>query len=303
MTDISIIILNWNTKKLLADCIDSILAHGAGVNYEIVVVDNHSSDDSVAMLREKYPQVRLLANEENLGFAGGNNQGVRIADGKYILLFNSDALMTPGALQTMAEFACSHPRAGMIGARLINPDGTFQASFTSIPTLWQEFLILSGIGRLLHGRNYPSRGPEVQKGPQQVGYVEGACMLCPREAYLQVGGLDEGYFMYAEDVDLCFAMHRGGWEVWYLPAAEVIHIGGASSHSRKPQREADLYKSRVRFFRKYYGGSQARRLKALIYFFTAIKNVYHRFLGWASGGRRGRPIVSLRMLAAALKEA
>ncbi len=303
MTDVSIIILSWNTRALLADCLDAVERCGAGVSFEIIVVDNHSSDDSLAMLRERYPRVRVIANNENVGFARGNNQGVQAASGRYVLLLNSDAFLTEGALPALLAFAEAHPKAGMVGARLVNPDGSFQASFTPIPTLKQEFLILSGLGRLLYGPNYPSRGAEMDAGPQRAGYVEGACMLSPRDAYLQVGGLDEGYFMYAEDVDLCFAMQRHGWEVWYHPGAEVIHLGGASSKNRKPQREADLYKSRVRFFRKYYGARQAGMLKAMIYFFTAVKNVYHRGLRLVSGGRLGRPVVSIRSLVSALKEA
>jgi hypothetical protein len=303
MTDVSIIILSWNTRRLLADCLDSIYRYQGEVDTEIIVVDNHSDDDSVAMLRERYPGVRLIANRENVGFARGNNQAARVACGRYVLLLNSDAMLTENALPALVQFADARPRAGMVGARLVYPDGSFQASFSPIPGLWQEFLLLSGLGRLLLGRNYPSRGPEIEAGPQLAGYVEGACMLAPRQAYLSVGGLDEGYFMYAEDVDLCFALRRSGWEVWYHPGAEVIHLGSASSQNRKPQREADLYRSRVRFFRKYYGSRQAAVLKGMIYFFTAVKNVYHRLLRAASGGKRGRPVVSMRALVSALKEA
>ena len=128
-------------------------------------------------------------------------------------------------------------------------------------------------------------------------------MLSPRSAYLEVGGLDEGYFMYAEDVDLCFAMHRGGWQVWYQPVARIIHLGSASSKNRKPQREADLYRSRVRFFRKNYGDSSATALKALIFAFTAVKMAAHRVLRLLSGGRLGRPVVGMRQLYTTLKGA
>ncbi len=303
MFDVSIIVVNWNTRQLLRDCIDSILRHSEGYSVEIVVVDNHSSDGSVEMVREQYPQVLLIANEENTGFARANNQGVRAASGRYVLLLNSDAMLTPGALRSLMELAASNPRIGMVGAQLIYPDGSFQASFTRIPTLRQEFLILSGLGRLLYGRTYPSFGPEESAGPQPAGYVEGACMLAPRSAYLGVGGLDEGYFMYAEDVDLCFAMHRGGWQVWYQPEARIIHLGSASSKNRKPQREADLYRSRVRFFRKNYGNSSAAALKALIFAFTVVKMAAHRVLRLVSGGRLGRPVVGMRQLYTTLKGA
>ncbi len=302
MPEVSIIILNWNTREMLRECLHSIQTHAGDVDVEIIVVDNFSSDGSPAMVRQDFPKVRLLANQENVGFARGNNQGVAMAHGDFVLLLNSDALLTPGAVQTLLKLARAKPKAGMIGARLLNTDQSFQASFTPIPDLMQEFLILSGLGRLFFGRSYPSHGAEVEKGAQQVGYVEGACMLLPRAVYLQVGGLDEGYFMYAEDVDLCFAIHRHGYQVWYHPDAQIIHVGGGSSKNRKPQREADLYKSRIRFFRKHYGNFQAGALKAMIYFFTVVKNAYHGFLRIISGGRLGRQVVSLRQLAATLNE-
>lgn len=303
MPEVSIIILNWNTREMLRECLTSIQLHSGDLDMETIVVDNHSSDGSPEMVRQDFSNVVLLANQENVGFARGNNQGVAIAKGGFVLLLNSDALLTPGALQTLMDLARAKPKAGMVGARLLNTDKTFQASFTPIPNLGREFLILSGLGRLLFGRSYPSHGAEAERGAQMVGYVEGACMLLPRPLYLEVGGLDEGYFMYAEDVDLCFAIQRHGYQVWYHPDAKVIHVGGGSSKNRKPQREADLYKSRIRFFRKYYGNFQAGMLKGLIYFFTAIKNVYHSVLRIVSGGRLGRQVVSLRQLAATLNEA
>lgn len=303
MIDVSIIIINWNTKKLLGDCLASIQACAGDMAIETIVVDNASSDGSQDMLREQYPWVHLIANSENTGFARANNQGAKAALGRYVLLLNSDAFLTENALQTLVAFADAHPRAGMVGARLLNMDGSFQASFTPLPTLWREFLILSGLGRLLFGQCYPSNGAAIEQGPQLAGYVEGACMLCPREIYDKVGGLDEGYFMYAEDVDLCFAMYRQGYEVWYHPGVEILHVGSASSKNRRPQREADLYKSRVRFFRKYYGDVSAATLKGMIFFFTAIKNAIHLPLRWVSRGRLGRPVVTMRYLISALKEA
>lgn len=298
MPDISIIIVNWNTHDLLADCLDSIASSGIAddLDIETIVVDNASTDGSQAMVRQRFPHARLIANPENVGFARANNQGVAMSNGSHALLLNSDAMVTPGSLQTLVRLADTKPQAGIVGAQLLNPDGSFQASHTPFPNLWQEFLILSGMGRVLYGRWYPSRGPEEDKGPQIVDYVEGACMLVRREAFEDVGGLDEGYFMYAEEVDWCYAMRAKGWQVWYQPAAKVIHLGGGSSRNRQTQREGDLYRSRVRFFRKYYGEGSARLLKLQIYGFTAIKLAVHGLLRLASGGRYGRPVVPLQEL-------
>lgn len=301
MPDVSIIIVNWNTRDLLAGCLDSIERTTDGLDLEIIVVDNASTDGSRAMVRQQFPHVHLIANQENVGFAKANNQAMGASKGRYALLFNSDALATPGSIQALVRLADAKPQAGIVGAQLLNPDGSFQASHTPFPTLWQEFLILTGLGRLLRGRWYPSRGPEEDKGPQVVDYVGGACLLVRRQAVEEVGGLDEGYFMYAEEVDWCYRMKQAGWQVWYQPAAKVIHLGGGSSQNQRPQREADLYRSRVRFFRKHYGDRAAWLLKLQIYGFTAIKTAVHGLLRLISRGHYGRPVVPLRYLALQLK--
>jgi len=300
-TGISVIIVNWNARHLLECCVRSILTLGEGLLREVIVVDNGSTDDSVPMVRERFPQVRLVENAQNDGFARANNWGVRLAQSDYVLLLNTDAFLAPGALRAMLEMAECKPNAGLVGAQLRNPDGSFQASHTPFPTLWREFLILSGLGRALHGPWYPSHGPDADS-PRMVDYVEGACMLVRRSAYLHVGGFDEGYFMYAEDVDLCHALHDAGWEVWYQPAAIVTHLGGGSSLHRKSEREGDLYRSRVRYFRKHHGDAAATALKALILLLTTVKSLAHGVLRRVTGGRRGRLVPSPRDLSLRLRE-
>jgi N-acetylglucosaminyl-diphospho-decaprenol L-rhamnosyltransferase len=302
MLDLSIIIINWNTRQLLADCLNSITATIERYAFEVIVVDNGSTDESQAMLAAQFPEVHLIQNLHNVGFARANNQAMAVSRGRYLLLLNSDALLLPQAATAMLNLAASEPRAGLIGAHLRNRDGSFQASYTPFPNLWQEFLILSGLGRLFYGREYPSYGPKENKGPQVVDYVEGACMLVRREAYEQVGGLDEGYFMYAEEVDWCYTLRQQGWQVWYQPAAKVIHLGGGSSQQRRTQREGDLYRSRVRFFRKHYGNTAARFLKAQIYALTAIKIAVHGALRLVSRGHYGRQMISLKSLRMELKK-
>jgi N-acetylglucosaminyl-diphospho-decaprenol L-rhamnosyltransferase len=300
--DVSAIVVNWNTHDLLAQCLASLLDTIGSLDMEVLVVDNASSDGSQAMVRSRFPDVRLIENRENVGFARANNQATALSRGRYMLMINSDAIATPGAIQSMVDLADAESRAGIVGAQLLNPDGSFQASHTSFPTLWQEFLILTGLGRLLRGRWYPSRGPTQDRGPQIVDYVEGACLLVRRQAIEEVGGLDEGYFMYAEEVDWCYAMKQGDWQVWYQPNARIIHYGGASSCHRRTQREADLYRSRVRFFRKHYGDRAAIGLKMLIYGLTVVKIVIHRPLRLISRNRRGRAIVSMNDLIASLRQ-
>jgi N-acetylglucosaminyl-diphospho-decaprenol L-rhamnosyltransferase len=299
--DVSVIVVNWNTCDLLAQCLASILDTRDALDVEVLVVDNASSDGSQAMVRSRFPGVRLIENEENVGFARANNQAMALCRGRYALMINSDAIATPGAIQALVGLADAEPRAGIVGAQLLNPDGSFQASYSPFPTLWREFLILTGLGRLLRGRWYPSRGPMEDKGPRIVDYVEGACLLVRRQATQEVGGLDEGYFMYAEEVDWCYAMKQRGWQVWYQPDARIIHHGGASSRQRRTQREADLYRSRVRFFRKHYGDAAAVGLKMLIYSLTVVKVVVHQALRLISRNRRGRAVVGIRDLSASLR--
>ena len=302
MAKISIIILNWNTRDLLAQCLDSIEQHKGEFQLEILVVDNASTDGSQAMLKEKYPQIQLIINSQNVGFAKGNNQAMQVAQGDYFLLWNSDAFAIPGAMQSLLYLAEKEPKAGIVGAQLRNADNSFQASYSPFPNQWREFLILTGLGRAFLDPAYPSLGPEEEKGPQIVDYVEGACLLVRRQAFQEVGGLDEGYFMYAEEVDWCYRMAKHGWQVWYQPEAKIIHLGGASSAGRRTHREADLYRSRIRFFRKHYGGHSAQFLKIQIYTSTALKTVIHGMARRLTGGRYGRQVVSLQHLATQLED-
>jgi len=301
--DLSVVIVNWNTRDLLAQCLQSVYDTAGELQIEVIVVDNASADGSVEMVQSRFPQVRLIRNTENVGFTRANNQALAICKGRYALLLNSDAVVLPGSLMTLVRFADAHSKAGIVGARLLNPDGSFQASFTDFPTLWREFLMLSGLGRLLHGRWYPSRGPRQSQQTVQADYVEGACLLVRREAMDEVGVFDEGYFMYAEEVDWCYRMKQAGWEVWFLAQAPIIHYGGGSSRQRRTRSEAELYRSRIRFFHKHYGAEAAARLKMLIYAITAVKGVWHGTLRKLSGGRRGRMVVGWRELRALLEGA
>jgi GT2 family glycosyltransferase len=301
--DLSVIIVNWNTRDLLGKCLSSLYETLQGIDYEIVVVDNASMDGSTAMVRHSFPEVRIIENRENLGFARANNQAMAVSKGQYFLLFNSDAFATPGAIQSLVNLAKVQPDIGVVGPQLLNLDGSFQASHTPFPTLRQEFLMLTGLGRLLVSRWYPSRGPEENRGPQVVDYVEGACMLVRRKVFEELGGLDEGYFMYVEEVDWCYTMKQAGWQVWYQPAAKVFHVGSGSSKHRRAEREADLYRSRVQFFRKHYDDRTASLLKLQIYCLSAVKIAFHGLIRLVSNGRYGRPVVSLHHLVMKLKKA
>lgn len=290
--DLSVIYVNWNTSHLLLKSIDSLKDAILDLNYDIWVVDNASTDNSVSLLHAAHPEVNLIQNHTNAGFARANNQAMQAAKGRFFLLINTDAFPEPGAIRQMAILAQNQPQAGIIGAQLFNPDGSFQASYVDFPNLTQEFLMLTSLGRRIYGPSYPNHSPNPDEAAHRVDYVQGACMLVRRQAYEQAGGLDEGYFMYSEEVDWCFSMRSAGWEVWYQPNACITHIGSASSKTRIVQREADLYVSRVRYFRKNYGLLTAGLLEAMMVGMASVKYVFHTALRLGNPGRSRRATIS-----------
>ena len=299
---VAVIVVNWNTRELLAECLASVADTAENLDVETVVVDNGSSDGSPDMVRERFPRVRLIANRANLGFAPANNQAIAATDTPYVLMLNSDARLCRGALRCLLDRLESGPRAGLVGAQLRDPGGAFQLSHVRFPSLGREALVLSGLGRLLYGPWYPSFGPDTDERARVVDWVGGACMLARREALRDVGGFDEGYVLYGEEMDLCYALRQAGWQVWYEPAAVVIHHGGASTVRLKEAREARLYRGRTRFFRKHYGAVAARLFETELWLFTPAKIALHGLLRALSGGRFGRRTISLRALYDALAD-
>jgi len=261
--DLSVIIVNWNTRDRLAECLASIGRQAGGIALETWVVDNGSADGSVELVKGQFPWVRLLANRENRGFARANNQALRLAQGRHLLLLNPDTVVLDGALDAMVHFMDHHPDAGVVGCRLLNPDGTLQTSSYRFPTLLTILastyrlkrllplgsLRASALGRLLEGRfGHLSSHDRVRS----VDFVTGACMMVRREAMEQVGLMDEGFFLYAEEIDWCRRIKEAGWEVYFIPRAQVMHHIGQSS-AQSEDALALLYRSRCYYFRKHHG--------------------------------------------------
>lgn len=256
---VAIVVVSYNTSALLRQCLQS--ANSAGRATEVIVVDNASHDESVAMVRREFPAVELLANETNRGFAAGTNQGIRHALARnpnlnYVLLLNPDAFLRPGALAALVAFLDAHPRVGVAGARLFYPDGRPQESAWHFPTLWMTWFDLFPprgplLGRLyaspLNGRYREERGAE----PFPIDHPLGAAMLLRRAALEQVGLLDESYWMYVEEVDWCYRCRQAGWAIWQVPQAEVVHVGGASTSQFKGRSFVALHRSRLQFFAKH----------------------------------------------------
>jgi hypothetical protein len=250
--DLSIIIVNWNARDLLTRCLQSVYDTTSNLDFEVIVVDNASNDGSQAMIRQRFPQVRLIENDQNVGFARANNQALTVSRGRYFLLLNSDTIVLPHALEKMVQFADAHAESGLIGCKLLNSDGSLQKSWASFPTFWSEVL----------GRNFRVRR-RVEEEPlaYEVDWVGGACLLVQPAAINEVGLLDESFFMYSEETDWCFRMRRQGWKVYYLPGVEVIHLGGGSASRTNATQLVRLYDSKIRFFRKHYGARQTSLLR------------------------------------------
>lgn len=243
--DLTIIIVNWNTRQLLLDCLAALPAATGDISTESWVVDNGSSDGSVEAVQAQFPATRVIANRGNRGFAAANNQAIRASRSRHVLLLNSDTVPRAGSLKALVDSLDAHPEVGIAGPRLLNADGSVQLSYAAFPNLRSELL----------GRNVRARrhyGPP-QDGAYAVDWVGGACFLIRREAITVAGLLDEDYFMYTEEADWCFRVRAAGWEVCYYPAAEVVHLGGQSSRMASTHMKAELYKSKLRFFRKHYG--------------------------------------------------
>jgi len=266
MPDLSVIIVNWNVRDLLRRCLHSILANLPACQLEIIVVDNGSTDGSPEMVRTEFPQVHLLANPDNRGFTGANNQGLAVARGRYVLLLNPDTEVVGDALETLVAFADVHPDVGVVGPQLLNPDGTVQSSRRRFPTLATALLESTWLQpyapRRLLARYYVLDRPDDEV--QDVDWVTGAALMARREAVEQVGPLDEGFFMYSEELDWCRRFRAAGWRVVYLPTARIIHHEGKSSEQVLPARHIHFQTSKIRYFRKYHGPAAAEVLRLVL---------------------------------------
>jgi hypothetical protein len=279
MLDLSIIIISWNTRQLLANCLTSILQHRGTLALEIIVVDNASHDGSATLVADAFPDVRLKINASNVGFAPANNQAIREAQGRYILLLNSDTVVHPEALALLVRYMDANPRAGIAGACLLNADGSLQPSWAQFPSVASELL----------GENFRVRQPLPSAAgltAYAVDWVGGACLLIRRAAIEQVGLMDESFFMYSEETDWCFRVKRAGWLNVYLPQARVTHFGGASSRQNNIPMFVELNRSKLLFFRKHYGRLGAESLRRVLLASTTLKLLAFWLVSRLGGGCR-----------------
>lgn len=244
--DLSIIIVNYNTKELLEQCLESLTG-----DEEIIVVDNASTDGSVEMAEKEFPKVKLVKNKENLGFAKANNQAFRQARGEYVLFLNPDTVVLGQASLKMVQWLEKHPRVGILGCQILDEDKKIRSSGGFFPNLWRVFLWMSGIdhfppvARAFGAYHLP---PSFFKAQGELDWVQGCALLARREVLEKIGGFDENFFMYAEEVDLCLRAKKLGWQVWFTPGAQIIHLGGGKT--KRPI--LGEYKSLLYFFKKHF---------------------------------------------------
>ncbi|NLI01564.1 MAG: glycosyltransferase family 2 protein [Chthonomonadales bacterium] len=265
--DLSIIILNWNTRTDLEQCLQSIYGRSWAVALEVVVVDNASEDDSVEMVQSQFPHAKVLANERNLGFTAGNNRGIPLTSGRYVMFLNSDTVMTDGALDTFVRYADSRHDAAVFGPKLLNTDGSLQYSCRSFPNLGTGFFRNTPLGRLFPRNRFNEDYLLTtwdHSTPRDVDWVSGSALMIRRDVLLELGGFDEGFFMYCEDVDLCYRVHELGLKVAYCPDAVIYHHIGRSSDQVPTRMTFEFHRSMYRFYKKHYRRNTPLHVRPLI---------------------------------------
>lgn len=267
---LSVIILNYNSGSMLVDCLDSLLSQTYDFALEVIIPDNGSSDDSLERARRKWgEQIRIRLNSKNGGFAWGNNQAIPEARGRYIAVLNPDTIIRQGAFQQLVAFMDEHPRAGFCGPKVLNKDGTFQLSAKrSIPTPFDAICRALLLSKLFPKSRLFARYNITYLDPDEMRIVDastGCCMVARREMLDEIGLLDEGYFIYCEDVDWFLRAKKAGWEVWYVASAVIEHHHAHTASFRKQQAVIDFHQSMIRFHRKHFAADYPAIVNALIY--------------------------------------
>jgi GT2 family glycosyltransferase len=278
---LSIVLVCWNNRAYLGPCLESLYQSKMKSTFDIVVVDNGSTDGTQEMLAEKYPEVIIIQNAGNVGLGKASNQGIEATRGRYILLLNNDTIVNGESFDAMAEFLDNNSRAAAVGGKLLNPDGSIQACYNDFPTLHEEFFVATRLGELWRP-GYPA---VMQAGEiKSVDWLGSACLLLRRSALDQVGLLDESYFIYGDETDLQYRLKKARWEVYYLPQVSTIHFGGRSMD--RWRRRKMVYRGKLLFYRKHYGAIRTFLLRLLLGVSSVAKLIVWGLAGIAPGKRQ-----------------
>lgn len=249
MKDVSFIIVSWNAKKYLVECLSSIRDDARGVDHEVLVVDNASTDGSQEAVKALFPEARLIGRSTNTGFAAANNTGIRESKGRYIFLVNSDINIIPGCIWRVVRYLDKNRGAGLVGPRVLNADGTLQLSCRRAPSLGRNLLAALGFESIRKDLLY-----HPHDRTREVDVLSGCFLAARREAVEEAGLLDERFFFYAEDKDWCKRLKAAGWKIIYLPEAEVVHYGGKSSANAPLRYYIEMHRANLRYWAKHHGG-------------------------------------------------
>lgn len=253
MPELSIIIVSYNVRQYLLDCIASVLETCRDIDHEIIVVDNASSDGSAEAVKEKYPGVKLIVNHENAGFAKANNQGYEISTGDYILLLNPDTVIKPGAINEVLEFMRATPGAGLAGCRLLNGDGSLQKSIMNLPSIHEYLARALFIDRLFFDRHRTNT--YYKRQPFLIGMPSGAFMFIRKRALRPQGLFLSTGYMYAEEPEICIDLWKRGWKIYFIPTCEVVHFGGSSTSKDEEYNYIELQRGIKNLFSKHWHGA------------------------------------------------
>lgn len=273
---LAVVIVNFNTSKLLQECLKSIFTSRQRVDFEVLVVDNGSSDDSVSLVKRKFPQVRVIEAKENLGFSKGNNLGIKALNADYYLLLNSDTLVEQSVFDELITFAKEN-FLDIASCKLLNPDRSFQANGGKFPFGLPLWSWLSGLDFL-----HPSIPSFHQGNPayyRDIDWVGGTAMLIGKKLIDQIGLLDENIFMYAEDVEYCLRAKKKGFKIGWTPTASIVHLGGGSLKNPSLSQRLGELKGLLYIYRKFKGSLSELILKTLIYFFVLLRVIVYLILG------------------------
>lgn len=286
--DLSIVIVNWNTRDMLRDCLASVFAGLGALEAEVFVVDNGSTDGSPEMLGADFPQVVTIANRDNRGFAAANNQALFQATGRHLMLLNTDTLVHGAVLPDAVAFLDANPRVGIMGPRVLNRDGTVQASATAYPSLGRLVGQTLGLNRIAALDGYRMSGWDRQS-QRSVEVISGCAMLVRRAAMVRVGLLDAGFFFYGEETDWCRRFADAGWEVVFAPVGEITHFGGGSVRNLNHRRDVMLTEGTVRLHRKHGGLMSGLACYGLLAVFNASRAIL-----WSAVSLTRRPGAAAR---------
>lgn len=252
--DLSIVIVSYNVAGMLSRCLESVFRapRGKGIGFEVLVVDNASSDGSGEMVRTRFPEATLIQNDSNRGFAAATNQGLARSGGRYLFLLNPDTELIGEAVARLVGFMESHPGTGMATGQLLNADGTLQHGVFRFPNLWMSFFDFFPINHRFVNSGLNGRYPQDGAAPFEIDHPLGASMLVRREVLEQVGPLDEAFFIYCEEIDWCFRIKKAGWRIFCVPQVRIIHHVAQSTRQTAPAMFVQLHKSRSLLFRKHY---------------------------------------------------